>query len=214
MAARVAQAPIGEARLVAGLDVAYRGDTAYAVAVLYDAERLRVVEWACSVSQAPAPYIPTLLALRELTPMARAWLRLSAKPQVTLVDGQGLAHPARAGIATHLGVALRTPTIGVAKKRLYGEERGEALIDPETGEEIGRVLKCNSGRAYVSVGNMATLGDAERIVARLCEAGRGGMPAPIWEAHRLANQLRARLSPSRFDEWGEATDACTTPLAP
>ena len=208
IANKVVIRPLTGVRLVAGLDAAYRGDLAYAVAVVMDVQSMKVVEWRCTASIAPAPYIPTLLALRELTPMARAWLKLSTKPDATLVDGQGMAHPAKAGIATHLGVALRTATIGVAKSRLYGEERGASLIDPDTGEEIGRVINCNTGKAYISVGNLADLDTAQALVEKLCRRGAGGMPAPVWEAHKLANQLRRR-EPRSFDEWGEARDLCT-----
>jgi len=114
-----------------------------------------------------------------------------------LVDGHGVSHPYGLGIASHIGVLIKKPTIGCAKSRLYGEERGDVLVDE--GRIIGAVVKC--GRPlYVSVGNMITLEDSVALVKKFCE---GNMPLPTALAHRYAN-IAKRSGHGEFDKWGEA----------
>jgi deoxyribonuclease V len=153
------------------------------------------------------PYVPTFLAFRELTPMLRAYFRLKTEPDVILVDGHGVAHPRRFGIASHIGVVLKKPTIGVAKSKLYGEERGDAVFDPATGEVLAQVIRCG-GKKYVSVGSYATLEDSVELVKRLCKSGD---IYPLMVAHNLTQRLR-HVKPEMFDQWGEAT-RCELPPA-
>jgi len=197
---RVVLKPLPPVETVGGLDVSYAGGLAYGVAVVVKVDGLQPVEVAYSINKSAVPYVPTFLAFREITPMLRAYLKLRNKPDVILVDGHGLAHPRRFGIASHIGVVLGKPTIGVAKSRLYGEERGEALIDPSTGEEIGRVIHCGGKKRYVSVGSYATLEDAAALVEKLC---KNGEIVPVDLAHRHT-QLAKRIKPEKFDQWGEA----------
>lgn len=174
--------------IVAGVDVAYRGDYAYSVAAAYSVLRGEVVDYGCYEGKVTFPYVPTLLSFRELAPMIRAFLRLRVKPQVVLIDGHGVAHPYRLGIAAHFGVVMRIPTIGVAKSLLYGEVRDSLIIDPVNGDVIGSVVKCGRHHVYVSVGNMVTLNDATRLVSQLCVRDR--MPEPILHAHNMANRVK------------------------
>jgi deoxyribonuclease V len=196
---RVRFSPLPPLKTVGGLDVAYSGDLAYGVAVVVRLPSLQVVDSACSITKNVVPYVPTFLAFRELTPMLRAYFKLKTEPDVVLVDGHGVAHPRRFGIASHIGVVLKKPTIGVAKSRLYGVERGDAVLDPATGEVLARVVKCG-GKKYVSVGSYVTLDDAVELVKRLCV---GGDVYPLKVADDLTKKLR-REKPERFDQWGEA----------
>ncbi|ACB40895.1 endonuclease V [Pyrobaculum neutrophilum] len=207
LAKRVTAAPLPSYNTVCGLDVAYSGDVAYGAAVVVDVRSLAVTEAACAATKNLVPYVPTFLAFRELTPMLRAYVKLRYQPDVVLVDGHGVAHPRRFGIASHIGVVLKRPTVGVAKSRLYGVERGDAVYDPETGEVIARVLRCG-GKRYVSVGSHVTLEDAAALVQRLCI---GGDVYPLRLAHDLTQRLK-RVRPSSFDQWGEGRiedDVCT-----
>jgi deoxyribonuclease V len=196
---RVRFSPLPPLKTVGGLDVAYSGDLAYGVAVVVRLPSLQVVDSACSITKNVVPYVPTFLAFRELTPMLRAYFKLKTEPDVVLVDGHGVAHPRRFGIASHIGVVLKKPTIGVAKSRLYGVERGDAVLDPATGEVLARVVKCGR-KKYVSVGSYVTLDDAVELVKRLCV---GGDVYPLKVADDLTKKLR-REKPERFDQWGEA----------
>jgi deoxyribonuclease V len=139
--------------------------------------------------------------------MLRAYFKLKTEPDAILVDGHGVAHPRRFGIASHIGVVLKKPTIGVAKSRLYGEERDDAVFDPATGEVLAQVVRCG-GKKYVSVGSYATLEDSVELVKRLCKSGD---VYPIRVAHNLTQRLR-RVRPETFDQWGEAT-SCEVPPA-
>ncbi len=122
--------------LVSGVDVAYisHGDVEIGVSVAstYSLGKSSIIEWSCWVGPVTFPYVPTLLSFRELKPVVNAYLRLRTKPQVVLIDGHGRAHPYRLGIASHFGVCMRIPTIGVAKSLLYGKvdrvEGGQYLI--------------------------------------------------------------------------------------
>ncbi len=187
--------------LVCGLDVAYirLEDEEYAVscAVAYSMRRRSLVRKCIKVVKATFPYIPTLLSFREMRPMIMAYLCLDVEPDVIMVDGHGKAHPYRLGIASHIGVVLRKPTIGVAKSLLYGdlvgsdEEGLSYIVDPVGGEIIGAAIKVKRKYVYVSVGNMMTLRSAVVLVRRLlCESH---MPIPILLAHNECSRARNRL---------------------
>lgn len=94
---------------VAGLDVAYRKGLAYGAVVVIDVETKEVVDAACVIVKDVVPYVPTYLAFREITPSIRAYLKLREEPDVIMVDGHGIAHPRRFGIAAHIGVVLKSP---------------------------------------------------------------------------------------------------------
>ncbi|MFN7106062.1 MAG: endonuclease V [Pyrobaculum sp.] len=198
LAERVEYTPLRHVETVVGLDVAYAGGLAYGAAVVVRLEDLKAVETATSINKAVIPYVPTYLAFRELTPMLRTYFKLATRPDVILVDGHGVAHPRRFGIASHIGVVLKKPTVGVAKSRLYGIERENSLID-ELGEEIGRVIYCG-GKRYVSVGSYITLKDAVELVKSLCVKGD---VLPLRLAHELSQKAKRQV-PTSFDQWGEA----------
>ena len=108
-------------RYVAGVDVAYTADLSLGAAVVLDYNSLSVVESKKAKVKTRFPYIPTLLSFREIPPTLAAIKKLKAQPDVFLVDGQGIAHPYRLGFASHLGLVLNKPTIGVAKSLLCGQ---------------------------------------------------------------------------------------------
>jgi deoxyribonuclease V len=187
--------PRGEpkADLVAGVDVSEKDDVARAAVVVLD-RALRVVEEIAVERPVPFPYVPGLLSFREIPSLLAAWRRLKSKPGLVVVDGQGLAHPRRFGIASHLGVILDLPTIGSAKSLLVGEyaeparERGawSALIHRD--ETVGSALRTREGCGvlFVSVGHRISLPSARRWILRL--APRYRLPEP----QRLADRLSKR----------------------
>ncbi|MFI0815468.1 endonuclease V [Streptomyces sp. NPDC021098] len=159
---------------VAGVDVAYddeRGVVA-AAAVALDARTLAVAEEATAVGRVGFPYVPGLLAFREIPAVLEALgaldRRLGHRPDVVVCDGYGLAHPRRFGLASHLGVFTGLPTIGVAKNPFTfrheppGPRRGDwtPLLDGD--EEVGRALRTRDGvkPVFVSVGHRVTLDEA------------------------------------------------------
>ena len=138
------------------------------------------------------PYVPGLLSFREAPLILKACAQLMHTPDLMIVDGQGIAHPRRLGIAAHLGLFFDIPTIGCAKSRLYGtyqepaDEAGnyEELVD--NGEVIGVVLrtKDNTNPVYISIGNKIAIEDAIFWIMRCCRGYR--LPEPIRLAHQTA----------------------------
>ncbi|GGP22288.1 endonuclease V [Thermocladium modestius] len=195
----VVEKPLSERRLVAGLDVAYVGNTAVAAAVIVDSISKAVMDSAVIYTRVDFPYIPTLLSFRELKPMVMAYKSLERAPHVVMIDGHGIAHPYRLGIAAHFGVTMGMPTIGVAKSLLYGEcdvdVDASPILDPATGDQLGAVIRCGAGLGptFISVGNLISLPDAVRLARELCVSSV--MPLPILMAHRLANKAKKSIKP-------------------
>ncbi|MFC9392163.1 endonuclease V [Streptomyces sp. NPDC057027] len=161
--------PPGEGH-VTGLDVAYddERDLVAAAAVVLDARTLDVVEEATAVGRVSFPYVPGLLAFREIPTVLAALDSLSADPGLLVCDGYGLAHPRRFGLASHLGVLTGRPSIGVAKNPFTftyeqpGDARGDFAPLLADGEEVGRALRTQAGvkPVYVSVGHRVSLDNA------------------------------------------------------
>ncbi|MEU7026175.1 endonuclease V [Streptomyces sp. NPDC046275] len=152
---------------VTGLDVAYddERDLVAAAAVVLDGRSLAVVEEATAVGRVSFPYVPGLLAFREVPTVLAALGRLTADPGLLVCDGYGIAHPRRFGLASHLGVLTGRPSIGVAKNPFTfsyeepGAARGEFSPLLADGETVGRALRTRAGvkPVFVSVGHRVSL---------------------------------------------------------
>jgi deoxyribonuclease V len=187
--------------VVAGLDCAFSKDGRRIVAavVVIELPSFTVIETATATRKVDFPYIPGLLSFREAPACIDAIERLKAKPDVFIVDGQGIAHPRRFGIASHIGVLVDRPTIGCAKSRLIGnfDEPGRRkgnsspLVDGD--EVIGAVLRTrtNVKPVFVSVGHKCTLEDAIRIVLECTTRYR--LPEPSRLAHQLVSKAKLRV---------------------
>jgi deoxyribonuclease V len=178
---------------VAGVDCSIARDgRLHACIVLCDAPDWRVVESHDAAGDPPMPYVPGLLSFREIPILLDTLRRLRGRPQVILVDGQGVAHPRGLGLAAHLGLFLDVPTIGVAKSRLCGEhadpgpERGDEAPLRLEGRRIGSVLRTRARvkPLYISVGNRVGLRPAVRAV--LACTPRYRLPEPIRHADRMS----------------------------
>jgi deoxyribonuclease V len=186
-------------RFVAGVDVAYtRGLSIGAVAVL-DYDSLKLVESQTAFCKTRFPYVPTLLSFREIPPAVLSIKKLEVQPDVFLVDGQGFAHPYGCGFASHLGLAIGKPTIGVAKSRLFGEaERtkaeGKVAFLKNKGEVVGAIVTTKRGckPLYVSVGHMVSLETAIKIVKHCVHQHR--ISEPILKAHEIATQEKRKIN--------------------
>lgn len=192
-----------DVRLVAAADVAFveqtrawRSGTARAALVLMSYPELMIVEEHVVEAPASFPYVPGLLSFREVPALALAFERLQGQPDLLLVDGQGIAHPRRLGIAAHVGLLADVPTIGCAKSRLCGVaaepgvDRGAKSELVDGGEVIGLVLRTRTGvkPVYVSVGHLIGLEVAAAWVLRL--ARRYRLPEPIRVADALSKGRR------------------------
>lgn len=152
---------------------------------------------ACATLVPDIPYVPGYLGFRECPALIAAWERLPDKPDLVLVDGHGISHPRRCGIATHLGVLLDVPTIGCAKTILCGRVEGELGEAPgnraplvDRGEVVGMALRMRARALpiYVSTGHRVSLDTAIDWVLRLSDGRR--LPLPIRMAHDAANAAR------------------------
>ena len=191
-------------RYVAGVDVAYMAEFSIGSVVVLEFRSLSPVEFEASIVRTRFPYVPTLLSFRELPPIISALSKLRISPDVFLVDGHGLAHPYRLGFASHLGVTINKPTIGVAKKLLCGTvekpaNREEVSFIRENDEVLGAALflKFSKKPIYVSIGHMVSLETAIKIV-KMC-VRRGRIPEPIRLAHLKANDEKKKLSRARVE---------------
>lgn len=167
----------------------------HAALVTLDAMTDAALATATETRIADFPYVPGYLGFREVPALVAAWARLATKPDVMLVDGQGMAHPRGLGLACHLGLVLGVPTIGVAKSLLVGAgepgpEPGDTAPLLWKGERIGTALRSRRGAKplYVSVGHRVSLGTAVAIVLAATRGRR--QPAPIRAAHDAANAAR------------------------
>lgn len=200
LARRVRLEPLKyEPETAAGVDAAFAGEEIIAVAVRYDFATLTPIEHSFVIARAAIPYIPGLLSFREGPHMAEAVRRLSQLPDLVIVDGQGIAHPKRFGLACHLGVELNLPTIGSAKSRLVGNhaepgaERGSRTPLLDRDDVIGAVLRTRSNvrPLYISPGHLITIDEA---VARVLQTTAGfRLPEPQREADRFAAEIKRKL---------------------
>jgi deoxyribonuclease V len=185
-------------RMIAAADVSYnkKSDRLYAAVVVVRAGTLEPVERVGVVGKATFPYVPGLLSFREAPVVLEAFARLATAPDVVLCDGQGIAHPRRIGLASHLGLWLELPTIGCAKSRFCGTHdepgpnRGDRSPLMDEDELIGSVVRTRSRvkPVYVSPGHRCDLEGA--IAATLATTIKYRLPVPAQLAHQYVNELR------------------------
>lgn len=184
--------------VVAGLDCAFSKDgrRIFAAAVVLEMPNFAVIETTTVTRKVDFPYIPGLLSFREAPACLAAIEKLTSEPDVFIVDGQGIAHPRRFGIASHIGVLVNKPTVGCAKSRLTGgfdepgKQKGNHSPLVDSNEVIGAVVRTrtNVKCVFVSVGNKCTLEDAVKVVLDYTTKYR--LPEPSRLAHQLVSRAK------------------------
>jgi len=197
---RVRLAPLGARHVetVAGADISFNkfSETIYAGVVVVRLGSLEVVEEVGVVSETRFPYVPGLLSFRESPAVLEAWAKLKIEPDAVMFDGQGIAHPRRVGIASHVGLLIDRPTFGCAKSVLVGKyeepptERGDWSPLVDKGETIGVALRTKRGvqPIFVSPGHLIDLEGAINLTLA-CDGGYR-QPEPTRLAHHLVNAIR------------------------
>jgi deoxyribonuclease V len=190
--------PFEHYETVAGADVSYniRNPRLYAAVVVLRAGTWEPIDRSGVVAEAKFPYVPGLLSFREIPAVLQAFNGLKARPDLVMCDGQGIAHPRRFGLASHLGLWLGLPTIGCAKSRLCGDSeepgpnRGDWSPLRDGDETIGAVLRTRSRvkPLFVSCGHLCNLESA--IAATLAASPTYRIPIPTRLAHQYVNDLR------------------------
>ena len=207
LASRIVVGPaldLGQVRYVAGADVSTQGDRAFATVVVLDLPGLSVVEVRGYEAPLEFPYVPGLLSFREMPSLLGAFEKVETAVDVVVLDAQGLAHPRRMGLASHIGLFLDVPTVGCAKTVLVGKfeepppEKGGATDMVHRGEVVGRAVRTREkvSPVYVSVGNGVDLNSSVELVLACCTRYR--LPEPTRQAHNAANRLRRGEEPGLF----------------
>ena len=203
-AAAAPRIPLDRVHTIGGADASYSldGKMVYAAAVVLGLPSLAVLEQSTCSCEVHFPYLPGYFAFREGPALVRAVGALRQEPGLLLLDGHGLAHPRRAGIAVHVGLLLGIPTVGVAKGLLRGDAaepgpaRGSMAPVRDEGEVVGMALRTRAGSrpVYVSPGYATDLETAVAVVLSTTAGFR--IPAPLREAHRISRVVRER-APAR-----------------
>jgi deoxyribonuclease V len=210
-----------EIRTVAGLDAAFvltgrqalrnsqnrsermrAANRAIGCVVLYEFPAMVEIGRAHAVLPLRFPYVPGLLSFREIPVLLAALAKLRTLPDLLFCDGQGIAHPRRMGLATHLGILLDRPTIGCAKSLLVGTHARPGnragswvpLVDNRAGgERIGAAVRTRAGAqpVFVSQGNRVALETAVKLTLRVSDGYR--IPRPTREADRCAGETKRKV---------------------
>jgi deoxyribonuclease V len=196
--------------LVAGADISYNkfSEVVYAAIVVLRLPELEVVTTSGVVSTMTFPYVPGLLSFREAPSLIEAWKNLDVRPDVLMLDGQGIAHPRRLGIASHFGLLIDLPTVGCAKTVLTGryeepaEQAGSFSPLIHRGETIGAALRTKDrvSPVFISPGHLADLPTSIALALK-CVRGYADhrskyrIPEPTRLAHLLVNAMR------RGEQW-------------
>ena len=190
-------------KIVGGLDCAFSkdGERIIAAMLVLNFDDFKVLEIQSAVRKVNFPYIPGLLSFREGPVCIAAAGKLKNKPDVFIIDGQGIAHPRRLGLASHLGLFFDRPTIGCAKSRLTGSYREPGigkgaytfLNDEKKSETLGAVVRTrrNVKPVFVSVGHKCSLEDA--IKTTLGCTSKYRLPEPTRLAHQMVTRLKSSI---------------------
>jgi deoxyribonuclease V len=167
-------------KVIAGSDISFNkySEVVYAGIILFSYPDLKIIGQSTVISRTSFPYISGLLAFREVPALLEAWDKLTIKPDLLILDGQGIAHERRTGIATHFGLVANTPTIGSAKSRLTGkyEEPGNKIFDQSPMYDKGELI------------GLISMEQSVDIIKKCIRGYR--IPEPTRQAHLLVNKIR------------------------
>ncbi len=205
-------------RLIAGADVAYSKEhnRCFAAVVLIDVPSLQIVEQVTAESKLVFPYVPGLLTFREGPALLAAFARLKRRPDLIMFDGQGLAHPRRFGLASHLGYLLGIPSIGCAKSILVGEHRllgqaaGSSAWMVDRGERVGAAVRTRDGVCPIYVSPGDGVGFRQAIRLALMATGKCRIPEPTRQADILVGRFKREwLARRKSDKRGRSEPSMT-----
>jgi deoxyribonuclease V len=183
-------------KTIAGCDSAFIGDYIFSVFVIFSFPDLKEIELQYHHSKVEMPYIPGFLAFREIPNLLLAYQKLQHKPDIIMVDGHGIMHPRRLGIATHLGITLNVPTFGVAKKKLVGtyevpaETKGSFSYLYHQKEQLGIVLRSKDKvkPIFISPGHLCDVETAHTLTLQTLRKHK--LPEPTRIADLYSKTLK------------------------
>ncbi len=184
----------GRIRRVAGFDVAFSGGEMFCAGVVLDYPSMTLIEKKTSSMKEIFPYIPTFLSYREFPLVLKTYMRLERKPDLLFLDGNGICHPRGLGLASHVGVSLNKPSIGVAKSRLCGDFREPGTGKPEEisfgKRQVGWAYRGRSRPVFISPGHKVSLKSSLHISLRCMRSHR--LPEPLRFAHLYAGEAKRK----------------------
>jgi len=180
-----------ETNVIGGVDQAFFDNKIISAAVVCDRKRMEIMEREYVIVEAQLEYVPGLLCFREGPAIIEVFKMLKTKPDVLLVEGHGIAHMRKFGLASYVGLMLNQPTIGVAKNLLEGRTIDKAIYINE--EKRGYELKTRKGAKaiYISPGYRVSLKSSLGIVKSCFREHR--LPEPLYLAHRYANKIKRTM---------------------
>jgi|SRR5882757_1889482 len=193
---------IGERELhistIGGADISLNlySSTIYAGIIILSFPRSLPVAYSLVKAETHFPYVPGFLAFREVPALVKVWEQLQTKPDVLVVDGHGIAHPRRMGIAAHFGTLTGQPSIGCAKNILFGKYEEPSLLygaySPiyDKQEQIGYAFrsKAKTAPVFISPGNLIGMQNSLQVIQQC--TGKYRIPEPTRLAHELVNKFR------------------------
>lgn len=192
--------------IIAGADISFNkfSTTVYAGIILLQFPQLIPIGYSLVKKEVLFPYVPGYLAFREVPALLAAWENLQQRPDLLVVDGHGIAHPRRMGIAAHFGVVANTPTVGCAKKVLCGKyeeppsEKGSNTPLVFKNEVVGAALRTKNAvkPVFVSPGYRMGVPGTVEIISQC--VGRYRIPEPTRLAHNIVNRFRLGEVPEGF----------------
>ncbi len=179
--------------LIGGVDCSYNQDDIIAAIVVCDYKTMEVKEKVFAVLKAKVPYMRGFLAYREGPAISEAYAKLQNKPDAMIFDGNGILHPCRCGLASHIGILLDLVSIGIAKQLLLGEVKGNIVyVDKEARAELVATRE-HSKPIYISPGHKISLKTSVEIVKN-CLRFPHKLPEPLHLAHHYANEIREKIA--------------------
>jgi len=182
-------------KTIAGFDLAFLDDDALVAGIVLDYKNLKLIEIKIIKTHLDFPYIPTFLSFREGPPIIKLYKKLKTKPDIMIINGHGIAHPLFCGIASHVGVLLDKPTIGVAQSRLCGDYKEPKVTGNHSqiiykNRIVGYVYKSkkNCRPIFISPGHRISLKSSLKIVKRCIKADK--LPLPLAIAHTQVNKSK------------------------
>lgn len=188
-----------EIKLIGGVDQAFVDNKVISLVAVMDYKTGKLVERKYAVKDVNVPYIPGFLAYREMPSVLEAFNKLENKPDILLCDCNGILHPRKIGMASHIGLILEIPTIGVAKRKLLGvvdENKKVIYNDQVVGVEV--LTKQHAKPIYVSPGHMVSFKTSEKIVKGLLKGHK--LPEPLYLAHKFVNNIKKKVKEEKDKE--------------
>lgn len=172
---------------ICGVDVSYKGNTAYCSAVILNKKNFEIIE-TTNLQTTTSPYIPGLFMLRESKPILKTLDKLKTKFDLLFVDGHGKLHPRQCGLACYIGLAIDKSVIGIGKSLLCGNIRSDKKVEFQ-GKILGQALIHNNKKIFVSIGHKISLKTAVKLTKELILTGQW-YPEPLRLADKHSKQFR------------------------